>query len=89
MWLSFRDPVINKNLGCCIVPVEVIKEDTKKDLIGKAVKLAHLSHINPGGEVLGILMTKEQLEEEGLDILKLYSPAELESKGYTRVCDSF
>lgn len=73
-WLSFRDPDINLNLGCTII----------KDVndLGTAIKKAWDLNINPGGEVLGTLMTEEMVKEEGLEVNKLYTRSEMIEKGY-------
>lgn len=73
VWLSFRDPELNLNLGCAIVEANNFHE---------AVTLAHDLEINPGGEVLGAMMTEPQVEKEGLEINKLYSRTELMEMGY-------
>ena len=75
IWLSFRDPDKNKNLGCCIVTAE----DTE-DAIEQAWKLG----INPGGEALGVAMTSEQRNQCPIEAEKLYSPEELESLDFTQ-----
>ena len=73
VFLSFRDPRKNLNLG-----VAVIKAGTFKE----AVALPHKKGVNPGGEVLGTSMTAKEFKEEGLDVDRLYSRAEMIGMGY-------
>jgi hypothetical protein len=63
-FLSFRDPKINKNLGCCNVCV--------KGNLEKALEKTKKLGINPGGEVAAY-----ELEEPELKSNKLYSRKEM------------
>ncbi len=73
IFLSFRDPDINKNLGCAIVKAKDLNE---------AIVKAHKKKINPGGEVLGTPMSEKDFKEEGLELDKLYSRQEMIDLGY-------
>lgn len=70
-FLSFRNPKINKNLGCC----QVIAANNKA-----AVNVAHKLGINPGGEVAVFRLQ----EKEDIEINRLYSPEELNDLGYQK-----
>ena len=76
VWLSFRDPDLNLNLGCAIVEARNFHE---------AVTLAHDLGINPGGEVLGAMLTEQQAISEGLEVNKLYSRDELIAMDYKTI----
>lgn len=74
MFLSFRNPVKNLNLGVAIVQAKSLLE---------AIPLSHKKKVNPGGEVLGSPMTAEMFKEEGLEKDRLYSKAEMKKLGYS------
>lgn len=73
-WLSFRDPEKNENLGVAII------EDAED--LAVAVSKAHSLEINPGGEVLGVLMNKAQFNSEGLESNRLYTRQEMLDNDY-------
>ena len=79
MFLSFRDPEINKNLGACIID----DVDNVKDAVDKAWEL----DINPGGEVLGFLLTEEDFAQEDMDANKFYTTEQLDQRGYKRISE--
>ncbi|MFA6460803.1 MAG: hypothetical protein WCV90_00920 [Candidatus Woesearchaeota archaeon] len=68
-FLSFRDPVANKNLGCCNVAVIGGLE--------KALRKTHDLGINPGGEVMAYPMDEAELDPD-----RLYSRQEMIQLGY-------
>ena len=74
MWLSFREPKENLNLGCVIV---------KGSNLNDAVQRAWELNLNPGGEIAGFLLTEEQVKEENLEVERLYTKDELVELGYT------
>ena len=74
MWLSFRDPENNVNLGVCIVEATDFT---------KAVDKAWELGINPGGEIGGYSLNQEQFEAEELGLNKLYSRQDMIDLGYT------
>ena len=76
-WLSFRDPDINLNLGCTII--------NDADDLDTAIQKAWDLGINPGGEVLGTLMTEEMFKEEGLEADRLYTRSEMIELGYEKI----
>lgn len=76
IWLSFRDPDINLNLGCAIVEARNMHE---------AVTIAHDLGINPGGEVLSTQLTEQQAISEGLELNRLYSREELMAMDYKTI----
>lgn len=78
IWLSFRNPDLNQNLGCVI-----IKATNLEDAVQKAWDLK----VNPGGEVAGFPMTEENVETEGLEIDRLYSKKELMEMKYRTISD--
>ncbi len=80
-WLSFANPGVDGNLGCCIIDAEDEEGALNKvDLLG----------INPGGEILFILMpdvpeAQEEVEKWGKN--RLISVVELEVDGYDSLSD--
>ncbi len=72
-FLSFRDPLKNKNLGICIIEASNIEV---------AIIKAHKKKINPGGEVMCWGLTKEEFDFEGLELNRLYKSKELLDIGY-------
>lgn len=79
MFMSFRDPIKNINLGVCIIksPPDV------KVAIEKAWEL----DINPGGEVASCPLTEEGFIEQDLELNRLYSKQEIINKGFKKVND--
>ncbi len=72
-FMSFRDDEKNKNLGVCVV-----YEFDLPSALSKAWTLG----INPGGEVLSVKMSESMFFEEGLELNRLYTKAELMALGY-------
>tara|TARA_Y100000034_G_scaffold81854_1_gene98122 strand:+ start:156 stop:395 length:240 start_codon:yes stop_codon:yes gene_type:complete len=73
-WLmSFGDTTTGKNLGCCVV---------KSSSGIQAHKLSHQLGINPGGEMRSYGLTTEQFEEQGLEVNRLYTRAEMLQMGF-------
>lgn len=75
-FLSFVSAETKKNIGVCIV---------KADTFDEAIKAAWGKKINPGGEVMGFKLT--DIENEDLELDRLYSPEELNAFGYKKVLD--
>ena len=76
VFMSFRNPTINKNLGVCIVKANTLIE---------ATQISHEKGINPGGEIMSFNLSESQFEEEKLELDRLYTKEELENKGYKKV----
>ncbi len=57
-FLSFRDPLRNKNLGCCNIAVEGGLENV--------LPKTRILNINPGGEVMIYPIEKPELEPDRL-----------------------
>ena len=76
VFLSFVNEETGKNAGVCIVKAT--------DLMG-AIQIAWDKEINPGGQVMGFPL--EDLEDEDLEINRLYTPEELNAFNYQKVSD--
>ena len=73
VFMSFRDPAINKNLGVCIVIAKNLRN---------ATEISWAKGINPGGEIAGYNLTDAQFKIENLELNRLYTREEMLSKGY-------
>lgn len=73
LYMSFRDPEEDINLGVCIVEASNVME---------GVKRSHSLKMNPGGEVMMFEMDETEYREEGLEINRLYSRSEMLDLGY-------
>jgi hypothetical protein len=78
-WLSFVEPG-KRSLGCCLVEGKDIRE---------ALRRAWALGINPGGEVMGVPLAQEVMEEHypesGGWRERLLSPKELYQSGHLAI----
>jgi hypothetical protein len=73
-FISFRDPVKNRNLGCCNILVDDRKGS--KSVLEMATELG----VNPGGEAAIF-----QIDEPELDANRLYSREEMIALNYKKI----
>ncbi|MBT4825076.1 hypothetical protein HN695_07250 [Candidatus Woesearchaeota archaeon] len=79
-FLSFRDPDLNRNLGCCNVALNVnegLNSLDAKDTLDVILAKTRTLGINPGGEVKAYKVEKPELKPN-----KLYSRQEMRKLGY-------
>lgn len=80
IWLSFADPTKpNGFLGAVIIEVDAVGYD--KAAFKEAVQAAHLSGLNPGGEVKGFRVPLDLEEMYRPHMRKLLTRAECEILG--------
>ncbi len=75
-FLSFVSDKTKKNVGACIVEANDIKE---------AVQIAWDKEINPGGQVMAFPLA--DLDDEDLELNRLYTPEELNAFNYQKISD--
>lgn len=73
VFLSFRDPEINLNLGCVITQAQNFEE---------AIEKTHKLGINPGGEVMGYEIIDPMPDLECMELDRLYSREEMLAMKY-------
>lgn len=75
-FLSFVNQEINENMGVCIVDAPNLDE-----AIRKAWKLG----INPGGQVSFAKIEKSEMEDNDLELDRLYSKQDMMDRGYMTI----
>tara|TARA_Y100000310_G_C19971385_1_gene485637 strand:+ start:200 stop:478 length:279 start_codon:yes stop_codon:yes gene_type:complete len=81
-FISFRDPIKNRNLGCCNVSIEIDRAAPEKSGLVKALAKTRELGINPGGEVAAFLLMEK---EDEMDADRLYTKAEMDKMNYDKL----